>query len=130
MAQLAEFVRTENEPDSLIRARQIALQGKAAFPDSIGGKHCLAIEKQIEAPDYSISGMQNDNPQKKSLLVTHKNLGKIYFRAYSVDLLKTIETSNDYNLLPSGRDLEKLMASLSNPAVGSAAARHSGLSDA
>jgi alpha-2-macroglobulin len=108
MAQLAEFVRIENEPDSLIRARQIALQGKAAFPDSIGGKHCLAIEKQIEAPDFSISGMQNDNPQKKSLLVTHKNLGKVYFRAYLIDLLKTIETSNDYNLLPSGRELEKL----------------------
>ncbi len=110
MAQLAEFVRAEGEPDSLIRARQIALQGKAAFPDSIGGKHCLAIEKQIEAPDYAISGMQNDNPQKKSLLVTHKNLEKVYFRAYLIDLLKTIETSNDYNLMPSGRELEQLAA--------------------
>ena len=113
MAQLAEFVQAENEPDSLMRARQIAIQGRTAFPDSIGGKHCLAIEKQIEAPDYTLSGMQNDNPQKKSLLVTHKNLGKIYFRAYPVDLLKTIETSNDYSLLPSGRELEKLMANTS-----------------
>ena len=110
MAQLAEFVQAENEPDSLIRARQIAIQGRTAFPDSIGGKHCLAIEKEIEAPDYALSGMQNDNPQKKSLLVTHKNLARIYFRAYPVDLLKTIETSNDYSLLPSGRDLEKLVA--------------------
>ncbi len=113
MAQLAEFIRAENEPDSLIRAREIALRGKAAFPDSIGGRHCLAIEKDIEAPDYSISGMQNDNSQKKSLLVAHKNLGKVFFRAYPIDLLKTIETSNDYNLLPSGRDLEKLLATSS-----------------
>ncbi len=110
MAQLAEFVQAESEPDSLIRARQIAIQGRTAFPGSIGGKHCLAIEKAIEAPDYALSGMQNDNPQKKSLLVTHKNLARIYFRAYPVDLLKTIETSNDYSLLPSGRDLEKLIA--------------------
>jgi alpha-2-macroglobulin len=110
MAQLAEFVRAEADPDSLTKARRIALQGKTAFPDSVGGKHCLAIEKAIEAPDYSISGMQNDSPQKKSLLIMHKNLDKAYLRAYPVDLLKTIETSNDYNLLPSGRDLETLLA--------------------
>ena len=83
MAQLAEFVQAENEPDSLIRARQIAIQGRTAFPDSIGGKHCLAIEKEIEAPDYALSGMQNDNPQKKSLLVTHKNLDKDLFPGLS-----------------------------------------------
>jgi hypothetical protein len=77
MAQLAEFVQTENEPDSLIRARQIAIQGRTAFPESIGGKHCLSIEKQIEAPEYTIAGMRNDNPQKKSVLITHKNLAKI-----------------------------------------------------
>jgi uncharacterized protein YfaS (alpha-2-macroglobulin family) len=111
MAQLAEFVRTDNEPDSLIRARQIAIQGTAAFPDSIGGKHCLAIEKQIEAPEYSISGMQNDNPQKKSLQIAHKNLAKIYFRAYPIDLLTTIESSDDYSLMPSGRELERLLTS-------------------
>jgi len=110
MAQLAEFVRTENEPDSLIRARQIAIQGRTAFPESVGGKHCLSIEKQIEAPEYAIAGMRNDNPQNKSVLITHRNLSKMYFRAYPVDLLKTIETSNDYNLMPSGRELERLVA--------------------
>ncbi len=110
MAQLAEFVRSGSDPDSLVRARQTAIRGRSAFPDSPGGKHCLAIEKQIEAPDYALGGMQNDNPQKKSLLVTHKNLAKIYFRAFAVDLLRTIETSDDYSLLPSGRELQKLMA--------------------
>jgi len=113
MAQLAEFIRTGDEPDALIRARQVAIRGKTAFPESVGGRHCLAIEKTIEAPDYSISGMHNDNPLKKSILVTHKNLGKAYFKAYRIDLLETIATSNDYNLLPSGRDLEKLMAGAS-----------------
>ncbi len=113
MAQLAKFVQIEEETDSLVRARQIALQGKTAYPDSIGGKHCLAIEKAIQAPDYSISGMQNDNPSKKSILVTHKNLDKVFFRAYSIDLLRTIETSDDYNLMPSGRELEEIVANTS-----------------
>jgi alpha-2-macroglobulin len=115
MAQLADFVRAEGESDSLVRARQIAIQGRTAFPDSVGGKHCLAIEKQIESPAYSLSGMQNDNPQKKSLLITHQNLTKIFFRAYAIDIFKTIETSKDYNLLPNGKDLQELIAS-SSPA--------------
>ncbi|MBP1623893.1 MAG: hypothetical protein H6Q07_1913, partial [Acidobacteria bacterium] len=37
MAQLAEFAKAENEPDSLIRARQFSIQGRSAFPGSIGG---------------------------------------------------------------------------------------------
>jgi alpha-2-macroglobulin len=109
MAQLAEFIRMENEPDSLIRARQIALRGEKAFPESVGGKRCSAIRKDIEAPDYSITGMHSDNPQKKSILVTHKNLPRVFFRAYSIDLFSTIEKSRDYSILPSGRELEKII---------------------
>jgi uncharacterized protein YfaS (alpha-2-macroglobulin family) len=110
MAQLAEFVRAEDEPDALIRARQTALQGSEAFPNSVGGRHCLAVIEAIEGPDYTLSGMANDNPRKRSILVTHKNLGRIFFRVYAIDLIRTIERSDDYNLLPAGRMLEELVA--------------------
>lgn len=110
MAQLAEFIRTRKEPDALVRAHEIAVQGRTAFPDSEGGRHCLAVEKDIERPEYVLSGMQNDNLLRKSILLTHKNLPKIYFRAYPFDLLRTVETSDDYNLLPAGRELEKLVS--------------------
>jgi alpha-2-macroglobulin len=109
MAQLAEFIQSEDEPDSLICARQIAIVGAAVYPESIGGKKCRVIQKDIEMPDYSLSGMQNDNPRKKSLLVTHKNLEKIFFRAYSIDLPHEIEAFEDFRL-PEGRDLENLIA--------------------
>ena len=109
MAQLAEFIRRGDEPDALVRARQVAARGRTAFPDSEGGAHCLAIEHQIGAPEFTLAGMQNDNVHKKSLLVTHKNLDKVHFRAYAVDLLQAVETSDDYSLLPSGRELEKWM---------------------
>jgi alpha-2-macroglobulin len=109
MAQLAEFVMSGNEPDSLLRAREIAFRGEKAHPESIGGKRCHTIIKGIEAPEYSLSGMQNDNPNKKSLLATYKNLEMLYFRVYSFDLLRTFAVSNDYSLLPSGRDLENLV---------------------
>jgi alpha-2-macroglobulin len=107
MAQMAEFVRQEDKPDALVRARELALAGHQAFPDSIGGKHCLAIQKSIEAPDYELSGMQNDGPQKKSILLRHKNLNKIYFRAYTYDLKQYIEHSNDYNIFPQWDEFKK-----------------------
>jgi alpha-2-macroglobulin len=114
MARLARFVLTEDDsglvswksylqygidrnfiygadPEKLLRARQIALKGKEAFPDSVGGKHCLEILKAMEGGDYSISAMRNDNAGKKSILVMHRNLEKIYFRAYAINLSKTIE---------------------------------------
>jgi hypothetical protein len=85
--QLAEFIRAENEPDSLIRARQIAIKGEPLSRESIGGKHCLSIEKQIEAREYAIAGMRNDN-RRKNRLITHKKSGKDVFPAYPVDLLE------------------------------------------
>jgi len=109
MAQLAEFVRETDEPDSLVRAHGIALSGKEAYPESAGGRHCLAIFDQIETPHYSLSGMQNDNAKKRSILITHKNLDGIYLRAYPIDLIRTIEESDDYNLLPSGEELQSLI---------------------
>jgi alpha-2-macroglobulin len=100
IARLAELALSGNEPDSLIRARLFALKGETAHPTSIGGKHCRAIAKGIEAPEYSLSGMQNDNADRKSLLVTYKNIEKLYFRVYPIDFMRTIVESNDYRLWP------------------------------
>ncbi len=124
MAQLARFVLTEDgsgliswerylsseidrnfaygaDPEKLARALRIAVKGNEAFPDSIGGKHCLAILKAIQDSDYSIRAMRNDGVRQKSILATHRNLDKLYFRAYEIDLLKTIEKYCDTELAES-----------------------------
>ncbi|HUU03261.1 MAG TPA: alpha-2-macroglobulin family protein [Myxococcota bacterium] len=108
MATLAEFTRVEEGPDSLIRARKIAIEGQRAFPDSIGGRRCLNITKSIEAPAYQLAGMAADAPQKRSILVTHKNLEKIFLRAYKVDLQKHFEASKDYDVFLNWQQLDKL----------------------
>jgi alpha-2-macroglobulin len=117
VAQLAEFVRFGTDSifssDSLARARQIAIQGDAGHPESIGGKHCRAIMKQIEAPDFLLSGMQNDLPYKKSVLATYKNLDRLYFRAYPVDFIRMIETCNCHPFRPSESALQTLMSKTS-----------------
>jgi hypothetical protein len=109
MAQLADFLRSGKEQDSLIRARKIALRGEAAHIGLVGRRHCTAVRKKIEEPDYALSGMQTDNPGKKSLLVMHKNLEKIYFRAYPIDLLQRIKAAGNEPYEPSDEELKRLI---------------------
>ncbi len=104
-AELAELVRTRD----LVKARAIAQEGATAFPDSKGGERCRSIVSAIEAPDYSLDAMSVDALGKKSLEVTHKNLAKLHFRAYPLDLEDTVTSARDYNLLPVGDELRKLL---------------------
>ncbi len=108
-ALLAEFVRQENTPDNLIRARRIAIQCQKPFGDSIGAQRCLNIQKSIEMPEYSLEAISSDSPEKESILVKHKNLKKLYFRAYFVDLKKHIEKAHEYNLFLEYRGLNRLL---------------------
>jgi uncharacterized protein YfaS (alpha-2-macroglobulin family) len=109
MAILAELTREEGAPDALVRARAIALQGAEAYPIFPGGKRCLSIVKGIEAPGYSFEAMSSDRTGRRSILITHRNLGKVYLRAYLTDLEERIRTSRDYNLRPRYEEVRKIL---------------------
>ncbi len=109
--QLAEMVRQETEPGKLVRARQIAQSGYEAYPGSIGGKRCLHLVKSIEQPDFNLEAMASDAAQKRSIQVSHRNIARVYFRAYRVDLLGRLGSARDYNLLLNGDEQWKLMQS-------------------
>ncbi|HEV8631218.1 MAG TPA: MG2 domain-containing protein, partial [Thermoanaerobaculia bacterium] len=111
MATLADWVRAGSERQALVEARKIALAGAAKHPDSVGGRICRRTVAEIEAPDYSLTAMVSDSPDRRSLQVTHRNLGKLYLRAYVVDLDERLRTSDDQNLLPAWREVEQLLAS-------------------
>ncbi len=109
-AQLAEFVQRPDLSGDLVRARAIAEEGRRAYPDSIGGRRCLAIVKRIEAPDYQLRAMQSDGPGRRSILVSHKNVRSLRFRAFALDLARRVETArNQYTILPNGEELRKLI---------------------
>jgi uncharacterized protein YfaS (alpha-2-macroglobulin family) len=108
-ALYAELTRAEDTPDNLIRARKLAIEGEKAYPESIGGQRCNHIVRSIESPDYNLEAMATDAPSRESIAVNYKNLTEIYFRAYPIDLKKHIEASNDYNLLPNHRELNRLI---------------------
>jgi uncharacterized protein YfaS (alpha-2-macroglobulin family) len=109
MAVLAEFVRAESRPDNLIRARKIALEGQKAYPKSIGGQRCNYIIKSIELPNYSLQAMASDGLNKRSIMVIHNNIEKLYFRAYGYDLQKHINQADDYNFFLTGDKLDKFI---------------------
>ncbi|MEW5900885.1 MAG: alpha-2-macroglobulin family protein, partial [Acidobacteriota bacterium] len=108
-ASLAEFTRAEDAADALVRARKLAQDGAQAFPDSPGGKRCLHIAKSIEAPDYSLEAMKTDAPGRRSIAVTYRNVGRLFFRACAVDLMERIRTSKDYNLFPEWREAQEIV---------------------
>ncbi|CAN5509048.1 alpha-2-macroglobulin family protein [soil metagenome] len=83
---LAEFIRAEGRPGRLIDARIEAAAGVKAYPESIGGKACAVTVFQIDQPSYTVTAMGSDDAGKRSVLLSYKNLRKMYFRAYPFDL--------------------------------------------
>ncbi len=108
---LASWVRQEESPDSLVRARELALEGVAAHPDSVGGRRCRHLVAAIEAPEYSLEAMSADGLDRRSVRVHHRNVYGMSFRAWRLDPLATIESAADRNLLPAHREVEELLAS-------------------
>jgi alpha-2-macroglobulin len=108
-AVLAELVEQDTAHDAWVRARAIAQAGLLAFPESAGGKHCRAVVARIEQYSYDLTAMALDGPRRRSIQVEHRNLERLHFRAYAVDVAARLRTSKDYNLLPGWADIPALV---------------------
>ena len=104
-AFLAEQLRQVDR----VAALEVAREGVRLHPDTPGGKRCRHFAHNLEAPAYSLEAMGVDGPGKRSIRVQHKNLDRLYFRAYSMDLLASLKGSKDYNLLPDRRVVPDLI---------------------
>ena len=55
--------------------------------------------------------MRRQRPtERRSIGLDHANLPTVWFRAWPVDLLRQIGSTDDYNLLPDSEDVGRLMA--------------------
>jgi len=104
-ALLAQYV---NETGDRVRALALAEAGSRAYPKSYGGLFCESLARSIKSPEFSIEGMLIDGVQKRSIQVTHRNVGKLYFRAFAQNLRDRIESSQDYNLLWNSNEMRKI----------------------
>ncbi len=109
-ATLADFVRGEDEPDALARARELALAGERAAPaKSPGALACRRIVAEIEAPVYQLTSMAGDAPGRRSIQVQHRNLPVIHLRAYRLDLEQRLRLRGR-SLWPDWQESEALVA--------------------
>ncbi|MFE8597462.1 alpha-2-macroglobulin family protein [Archangium violaceum] len=94
-----------------VRAHAIAKACAAAFPESLGGQRCARLVTRLEAPDFSVSSMRYDGVGKRSIEVTHRNLPRLYFRAYAYDLEPRLERGDlhDELLMEDGDSEEALL---------------------
>ena len=79
------ILQNENE---LVEAREVALQGKNAFPKSVGGKLCANTIADIESKSVNVVTERVWNDPLPLLRVSYKNITKVYFRAIKVDWAK------------------------------------------
>ncbi|MCE2785923.1 MAG: MG2 domain-containing protein [Pirellula sp.] len=81
-ARLAEIHVSENDLEA---AYEAALQGKNAFPDSIGGKLCHNLIESITAKAINVSTERVWNTPAPSIRVRYKNISTIHFRIVDAD---------------------------------------------
>ncbi len=84
--QLAAFIRSENEPDSRVRAHLAAAKGRDRHPTSIGGRLCANTLADLEHPRFYLTATSHDAARKRSIQIKHKNINRLYLRAWPVDL--------------------------------------------
>ncbi len=89
--QWAEVLRGEGE---FVEARELALRGTRAYPDSVGGKLCYNLVQQIEAKSASISTERVWNDPWPTIRVQYRNVTKVYFRAVADDFLQRAKSNN------------------------------------
>jgi len=94
-AVLAGLLREVDEPRALVQAHDAALAGARAYPRSRGAADCRHAVAEIEQPDFQVQAMASDGTGRRSIAVDHRNLARLFFRAYRVDVARRLEAGAD-----------------------------------
>lgn len=86
--QWAGVLKNQNE---LVKAREIALAGQQAYPESPGGKLCFNTVQEIEAKSTSIITERVWADPMPEVKVTYKNLSKAWFRVVKGDYAQRLK---------------------------------------
>ncbi|HVT19740.1 MAG TPA: alpha-2-macroglobulin family protein [Thermoanaerobaculia bacterium] len=107
-AVLAGLLREDDDPQALIAAHRAALAGARAYPRSPGAQDCRRVVAEIEAPEFSAQAMTSDGLGRRSIAVDYKNLPRLFFRAYRVDVLGRLASGTSEPFPESWRTREIL----------------------
>ena len=85
---LSYLARSFQSAEDNVKALALAQQGKARFPDSVGGHACFNIVDAILLPSLSVETERVWNDAGPTIDVTYRNVDKVYFRLYPFDFSK------------------------------------------
>ena len=86
--QFAGVVQGEGD---LVKARDIALSGTRAYPDSPGGKLCFNLVQDIESKAASATTERVWADPLPTIKVNYKNITKAYFRVVPADYVERLK---------------------------------------
>ena len=80
------LARLAKEQDNdWVKAREIALAGKNAFPESIGGRHCHNLVAEIDGREIRILTEKVWNEPWPEIDIGYRNITNVWFRAVEYD---------------------------------------------
>src|SRR5204862_2065590 len=88
--QLATVVQGEGD---FVKAREIALSGANAYPDSPGGKLCYNLVQDIEAKSASVTTERVWADPLPTIKVSYRNVTKAYFRVVPADYVERLKAA-------------------------------------
>jgi len=80
--QLGRVIQGEGD---LVQARSTAQRGANAFPNSVGGRQCRNLIREIESKSASISTERVWNTPLPKIVVNYRNVTAVHFRAVAYD---------------------------------------------
>ena len=84
---LALFLQQSDAPDALIKSKAVLDKCTTTHTDSEGSQQCQLILSKLLKPYLNLTAMTSDGIQKRSIVVDHKNLKTLYFRAWKINML-------------------------------------------
>lgn len=79
------------QDNQLLDAHKVATAGYQAFPQSIGGKLCYNLVKQIESKSVSLQTERVWNQPWPKIKITYRNVNKVFLRAIPFDFEKRLQ---------------------------------------
>jgi len=93
---LYEWARTKYYQNDYLEAHALASQGWDAHPRSVGGAMCYNLIQQIEGKSATIKTERVWHDPLPEILVTYRNVTRVYFRAVPYSFGESIDCAWDY----------------------------------
>lgn len=82
MYRLGRYHEADSGALNRILAHAAYCRGEVRHPHSMGGRWCRRGRETLEEKSFDIQAMRQDGPGRRTLLVNHRNLDRVFLRAW------------------------------------------------